>query len=137
MKTTLLAVKEIISNVLCQQYKNASIKVFTIEQLPDVLCIGDYEGVVQPTIDTSSRVYVDRLCAAAILRGAHLYAPGVLSMTGGTKLNEPANIYTELGKTRLKGSKCTDKPTNTDIYLGHGIVRMQRHELFGTNAKTR
>lgn len=108
--------------------------------MPDVVCIGDFQPAAQPT-GTTNKAYVDRLCAAAILRGAHLYAPGVLSMSGGLTLDEPVNIYTELGKARLKGSKCndiaTDDVTNKEVFLGHGIVRMQRHELFGSNAKTR
>lgn len=140
---TINAAIERIKNELNLRYANNSINIFTIKGIPEVICIGNLEPISEPKCSEDDRgietnkVYVDRLCGAAILRGAHVYAPGVISMTSNAKVNDFTNIYTELGKIRLKGSKCDTLNTNKDIFLGRGIVRMQRQLLFGHNVKTK
>lgn len=51
--------------------------------MPDVLLIDswlDVLGYSVPDGSDDASVIVDTLCGAAILRGAHLFAPGVLAL---------------------------------------------------------
>lgn len=140
---TIIAALEMIRNEIKRRYANNLINIFTIKEIPEVICISHFDPLSQSKCseddqrETENKVHVDRLCAASILRGAHVYGPGVVSMTSSANENDFINIYTELGKVRLKGSKCDTLITDKDIYLGQGIVRMNRYSLFCSNAKTK
>jgi hypothetical protein len=70
--------------------------------MPDVLIIDswlDVPGYLVPDCPDDAYAMVDTFCGAAILRGSHLFAPGVLSLPRGvisifyhTELNIPAYI---------------------------------------------
>lgn len=77
-------------------------------------------------------VIVDVTCGAALLRGAHLYAPGVLAMPAQTKLNERVNIFADTKGLCKKGTN-TDYESDKKVFIGFGIVQMQRYQLFGPN----
>ncbi|XP_056649182.1 tRNA (cytosine(72)-C(5))-methyltransferase NSUN6 [Diorhabda sublineata] len=76
-------------------------------------------------------VIVDTECASAILRGAHIYAPGVLGMVAGCQLNEDVSIYADIAKKCKKGFQKVYDSTSK-IHIGNGKIKMQRHHLFST-----
>ncbi|KAF2903633.1 hypothetical protein ILUMI_02540 [Ignelater luminosus] len=79
-------------------------------------------------------IVIDVNCAAAVLRGAHIFAPGVLGMESGINKEDKVSIYADLsGKCKkglLKKYECLQK-----MFIGNGVVKMVRYELFGENLK--
>ncbi|OWR41596.1 hypothetical protein KGM_201672 [Danaus plexippus plexippus] len=73
-------------------------------------------------------VVVDSMCAAAVLRGAHVYAPGVLGLPTNCSLNERVDIYGDLDGHCKRGLKVEYK--GRKIYVGTGYIRMLRYQLF-------
>lgn len=91
--------------------------------------------ILKPISD-NKEIIVDVTCAASILRGAHLYAPGVLGMTSGTALDECVNIFADIqGKCKQGTNKLFESIEK--VFIGIGIVKMQRHQLFGLNLNPR
>lgn len=56
-------------------YKHSTLDMLVIEHLDEKYL--DLEKV-------SKEVVIDHKCAAAVLRGAHIFAPGVIGMTKST-----------------------------------------------------
>ncbi|XP_016984522.1 tRNA (cytosine(72)-C(5))-methyltransferase NSUN6 isoform X2 [Drosophila rhopaloa] len=87
------------------------------------------EASVDPAL---KEIIVDTSCGAALLRGAHIYAPGVLAMESNTQLQEAVSVYADLGGKCKRGSVTRfDSPEK--IFLGTGKVLMQRYQLFNNS----
>lgn len=79
-------------------------------------------------------VIIDVSCAAAVLRGAHIFCPGVLAMQTNTKLNEIVNIFADLaGACKMGTNIVYDSPHK--LFVGIGQVKMQRFQLFKNDTK--
>ncbi|XP_030753962.1 putative methyltransferase NSUN6 [Sitophilus oryzae] len=101
-----------------------------LESFPQVILLlhQDIEGKIFEKYE--KEIIVDADCGAAVLRGAHIYAPGILGMMIGSCVNDNVSIYVDLDKKCKKGfSKVfTD---GTKIFIANGIIKMARHDLFG------
>ncbi|KAF5296356.1 hypothetical protein FQR65_LT10248 [Abscondita terminalis] len=78
----------------------------------------------------SHEVIVDVYCAAAVMRGAHIFAPGIIGMLPGAKVGDIVSVYADLlGKCK----KGFNKIYNSDnkLFIGNGLIRMTRQDLFG------
>lgn len=105
------------------------------EPIPEMLII---RNVDEHLINTEPRlqlkeVIIDVFCAAAILRGAHIYCPGVLAMQTNTKLDEMVNIFADIEGACKKGTNVVYESPQKQ-FIGVGRVRMQRHQLYGTDS---
>ncbi|XP_026327101.1 putative methyltransferase NSUN6 [Hyposmocoma kahamanoa] len=81
------------------------------------------------TMETSdNEVIVDPLCAAAVLRGAHVFAPGVMGLPTSCKLGDRVDIYGDLDGQCKRGLKV--KYTGKKLYVGTGYLKMLRCDLF-------
>lgn len=80
-------------------------------------------------INNLKEIIVDTSCGAALLRGAHLYAPGVIAMTKGTHINETVRIYSDLSGKCKKGTNVAFE-SDEKVLIGIGTVRMNRNDLF-------
>ncbi|XP_037294359.1 LOW QUALITY PROTEIN: tRNA (cytosine(72)-C(5))-methyltransferase NSUN6-like [Manduca sexta] len=80
-------------------------------------------------VETSGiEVVVDAACAAAVLRGAHVFAPAVMSLTPNCKAGMKVDIYGDLEGKCKRGLKV---PYDGEkLYVGTGILKMSRFELF-------
>lgn len=116
-------------------------------KLPELITISSVRApYLQPaeaasteaTIDTSlGEVVVDIACGASILRGAHLYAPGVLAMPAQTAIGERVNVYADVAGACLKGTNTAVYVSERKVWVGVGMVRMQRYQLFGAKLAPR
>ncbi|XP_018056757.1 PREDICTED: putative methyltransferase NSUN6 isoform X2 [Atta colombica] len=79
-------------------------------------------------------IIVDAICGAAVLRGSHVYAPGVIGMPNGLSINTKISVFADVTGQCKKG---LIKPyaNSNKIYLGNGILRQTRKELFCKAAK--
>lgn len=105
--------------------------VMDFATIPEILLIENWYNVPAEQCD-SKEIIVDSICGAAILRGAHIYAPGVLAMQTNTKLNEMVNVYADIDGACKKGTN-TIYQSARKIFLGIGRVKMQRHQLYSNN----
>lgn len=67
--------------------------------------------------------------------GAHLYAPGVLSMETNTNLNDCVNVFADMDGTCKRGTTTFESPNKR--LIATGTVLMQRHQLFRNNISPR
>lgn len=109
------------------------------DRLPNVITISPVHGDAQKSTGDDveanpnlKEVIVDVNCGAALLRGAHLYAPGVLAMPAQTKVNERVNIFADVEGLCKRGHNSTYESPKK-IFVGVGVVQMQRYQLFGAN----
>ncbi|XP_017084275.2 tRNA (cytosine(72)-C(5))-methyltransferase NSUN6 [Drosophila eugracilis] len=121
---------------IAARYGQKSPKVYGLPNLPEVLCIEPLSMQLnKPSIDpTLKEIVVDTSCGAALLRGAHIYAPGVLAMESNAQLQENVNVYADL-TGKCKRGTITRYESPEKIFLGTGKVLMQRYQLFNNSDK--
>ena len=120
---TLQLTQEEALNSLCTTL--APYPVYPHPQMPDVLCI-DVQGpnYVEPVAEF---VIVDPLCGEAVLRGANVFAPGVLAGNVKCKVyavreGQVVAVYAVAAKP-LRGSKLQALPSDA-LFLGNGRALM-------------
>ncbi|EDV97300.1 GH16775 [Drosophila grimshawi] len=121
---------------LRSQYGQKAPNVYGLDELPEMLCIAPLDVAAEdlPVDDHLKQVIVDTSCGAALLRGAHIFAPGVLAMESNTQLQELVNVYADL-PGKCKRGTATRYVCDEKIFLGVGQVQMQRHQLYKNNEK--
>lgn len=109
--------------------------ISTLPELPELLMMGNLR-----TNDENSDVHrdegrkevvVDAICGAAVLRGAHIFAPGVLAMQTNTQIGERVNVHADLSGACRKGFSGVFE-SDRKLFLGVGLARMQRFQLYGS-----
>lgn len=94
---------------------------------PDCLIVEQWPFTINVE-KTRNEVIVDPLCAAAVLRGAHVYAPGVLGLPSDCVLNERIDIYGAMDGKCKRGLKV--KYDGDKKYVGTGYLKMLRYNIF-------
>ncbi|CAH0555236.1 unnamed protein product [Brassicogethes aeneus] len=132
LKCNIDDIKTILQGLLTQTLGNVIVlKIHPL--LSDVLILNhSYENKNINSHD--KEVIIDPDCAAAVLRGAHIYAPGVMGLVSGVQLNDKISIYADLSKKCKKGFQKTYTDENK-LFIGNGLVKMRRFELFGEDIK--
>ncbi|XP_043100190.1 tRNA (cytosine(72)-C(5))-methyltransferase NSUN6 isoform X2 [Puntigrus tetrazona] len=99
--------------------------VYTHPQLPDVLLLPVHgPRSVDPL---ASEVIVGAQCGHAVLRGAHVFTPGILSTPKYMKAGEVVSVFSDVegkctrGAREFKGKK---------VFLGNGTSEVDRSEIF-------
>ncbi|XP_017034553.1 tRNA (cytosine(72)-C(5))-methyltransferase NSUN6 [Drosophila kikkawai] len=126
--------KRTVVDKLAAIYGQKAPKVYALSRLTDVLCIDPLDDEnIRP--DPGLReVIVDTTCGAALLRGAHIYAPGVLAMESNTQVNEMVNVFADLSGKCKRGSTAR-YDSSQKIFVGQGRTLMQRYQLFNNSDK--
>ncbi|XP_049873958.1 tRNA (cytosine(72)-C(5))-methyltransferase NSUN6 [Pectinophora gossypiella] len=103
---------------------------------PDCLVVEQWPPYLIPDkLKCEHEVVVDALCAAAVLRGAHVFAPGVMGLSPDCKVGEKVDIYGDLEGHCKRGLKI--KYTGKKVYVGTGILKMSRYELYDNGIQPR
>lgn len=131
LRTTVAAVQTHIVGVLQRDdHLPDCPTVDLVPELAEAIRIGRLAAHPAEPRHAAKEIIVDVACAAAILRGAHIYAPGVLAMQTNTKCNEPVNVYADLDGGCRKGFNGVYASAGKR-FVGVGLVQMQRFQLFG------
>ncbi|EDW79470.2 uncharacterized protein Dwil_GK20395 [Drosophila willistoni] len=127
-----------LEQTLVDRFGQRAPKVFRIPDIPEMMCIdpfkdqssgkGGKDDKCQPST-TRREIIVDTSCGAALLRGSHIYAPGVLAMETGTQLHECVDVYADVEGNCKRGT-ATRYESSEKIFIGIGIVKMQRYQLY-------
>lgn len=99
--------------------------VYPHHTLSDLLVV-ETRGA-QIVTPAKKEVVVGKMCGSAVLRGAEVYAPGVLGVTPGVAVGELVAVYVDLDEKCLRGSKGFD---GRKMFIGNGIAVQARKELF-------
>eukprot|EP00871_Galdieria_phlegrea_P002169 jgi/Galph1/2953/GphlegSOOS_G1631.1 len=73
-------------------------------------------------------VCVDSFCGEAVLRGADIYASGMIAMESTASLYQLVQIWMDPFGTITRGSTSFD--TSNLFYLGNGILKQHRKDIF-------
>ncbi|XP_007555713.1 putative methyltransferase NSUN6 isoform X2 [Poecilia formosa] len=82
----------------------------------------------------SSELVVDAQCGSAVLRGAHVFAPGIVASPKYMKAGDMVSVFSDLegrctrGATRFQGNK---------VFVGNGVAEMDRSAIFATETPAR
>lgn len=128
IKTTLSKVLTLIEEHIRYQYVGKTTPlplVYPHHTLPDLLVI-ESSGIhkVQPT---TKEVIVGRMCGSAILRGAEVFAPGVLGASPDLRVGDSVAVYADLDDTCLRGCKVF---IGRKMFIGNGTAMQSRKNLF-------
>lgn len=103
------------------------------DTVPDVLCVhgsGPYHLDPAP-----AQVVVGELCGMAVMRGADVFAPGVLAMGSAVKQGDKVSVWADLSGQCLRGQ--TTRYDGRKLFVGNGVAAGPRGELFGPDASPR
>ncbi|KAH0627505.1 hypothetical protein JD844_003276 [Phrynosoma platyrhinos] len=130
---THLASVQHIRSLLCEelhkQYASLNVPVLQHPQLPDILLI----PVIGPRKDLqklTNEVIVGAQCGSAVLRGAHIYAPGIVSASKFMKAGDLVSVYSDIEGKCKRGAK---EFLGTKVFIGNGISELSRSEIFNSN----
>lgn len=119
-------VKNLLFDELQKQFNGLSFPILQHPDLQDVLLIpviGPRKNIKQQTCE----VIVGAQCGNAVLRGAHVYVPGIVSASKFMKGGDHVSVYSDIKGKCKKGAKEFD---GTKIFLGNGISELSRKEIF-------
>lgn len=100
--------------------------------IPDVLLLPVIGP--RPVKQLSSEVVVGAQCGSAVLRGAHVFAPGILASPKYMKCGDMVSVFSDLE------GKCTRGATNfqgNKVFVGNGVAEMDRSSIFCSDEPAR
>lgn len=78
----------------------------------------------------SHEVFVDRMCAEAVLKGANVYVAGVRGASQGLAEGHVVSVYADIHGALLRGATCDQKGLGGMRLLGTGVCCVERAALF-------
>ncbi|XP_037971146.2 tRNA (cytosine(72)-C(5))-methyltransferase NSUN6 [Plutella xylostella] len=118
---------EVTLKLQCEDLEFSRIPKFYLLK-PDCLVLERWPDDENMTIP-ETEVIVDASCAAAVLRGAHVFAPGVMGLPTNCQLDSFVSIYGDLEEKCKKGLKV--QYNGRKIFVGMGQLKMLRNQLYG------
>lgn len=119
-------VRGLLLEELQKQFGESSIPVVQHPALPDVLLI-PMTGPRKNIERQQGEVIVGAQCGNAVLRGAHVYVPGIVSASKFMKAGDVISVYSDINSKCKKGAKEFD---GTKVFLGNGISELSRKDIF-------
>nr|XP_008521214.1 PREDICTED: putative methyltransferase NSUN6 isoform X2 [Equus przewalskii] len=119
-------VKNLLLDELQKQFNGLSVPVLQHPDLQDVLLI----PVIGPRKNIRKQqceAIVGAQCGSAVLRGAHVYVPGIVSASKFMKAGDVISVYSDIKGKCKRGAKEFD---GTKVFLGNGISELSRREIF-------
>ncbi|XP_061853366.1 tRNA (cytosine(72)-C(5))-methyltransferase NSUN6 isoform X1 [Colius striatus] len=122
-------VKKLLFEEIQKQFKGLYVPIFEHPKLQDILLI----PVIGPRQDLkshASEVIVGAQCGYAVLRGAHVYVPGILSTSRFLKAGDVVSVYSDIEGKCKRGAKEFE---GVKVFLGNGISELSRSEIFSSS----
>ncbi|EFN79318.1 Putative methyltransferase NSUN6 [Harpegnathos saltator] len=110
--------------------------VHFLPDLPDeVVAVDSWDASVPLDLRKyPDEIIVDAKCGAAVLRGSHVYAPGIMGISSGLSIDTKVSVFADITGRCKKGS-IQPYADDSKMYLGNGVLRQTRKQLFGKTAK--
>ncbi|KAL6059863.1 putative methyltransferase nsun6 [Balamuthia mandrillaris] len=78
-------------------------------------------------------IVVDRKCGEAIMRGADIFAPGVLAAAAGVRHGEKVSVWIQMENGKLTRGEVVHS-TDGMLFVGNGVTLYGRSALFSTQS---
>ncbi|OXB84683.1 UNVERIFIED_CONTAM: hypothetical protein H355_001160 [Colinus virginianus] len=125
-------VKKLLLEEIQKQFKGISVPVLEHPQLQDILLIPSI-GPRQDLKKHESEVIVGAQCGYAVLRGAHVYVPGIISTSRFVKAGDLVSVYSDIEGKCKRGAKEFE---GVKVFLGNGISELSRSDIFSSHSRT-
>uniref|UniRef100_A0A131YJR6 Methyltransferase NSUN6-like protein n=1 Tax=Rhipicephalus appendiculatus TaxID=34631 RepID=A0A131YJR6_RHIAP len=125
--TTTDAAKDSLQRHLDESYSALAPQVLCHPCIPDLLVLAGRQSSshVKPS---PREVVVRRDCAEAVLRGAHVYIPGVMAAPKGLQAGQEVAVYGDLDGQCLRGR--TRPYRGRRVFIGNGTALVSRADIF-------
>ncbi|XP_077347049.1 tRNA (cytosine(72)-C(5))-methyltransferase NSUN6 isoform X1 [Lithobates pipiens] len=128
--TSVEAAKQYLGDEIRKQFPGDVIPIHQHPRLKDLLLI-PVTGPRRAQKKHTVQVIVGAQCGNAVLRGAHVYAAGILSASKWMKTGDEVSVYSDIeGKCR-RGAVEFD---GAKLFIGNGIAELSRSDIFCTNS---
>ncbi|XP_043237340.1 tRNA (cytosine(72)-C(5))-methyltransferase NSUN6-like [Amphibalanus amphitrite] len=118
-----------LKDYLRKLYPDVAYRVFRHGSLPELLVVRADDR--PPPTPGHCQLIVDALCGAAVLRGADVYAPGVLGCPAELLAGDAVAVYADRDGRCLRGR--TQPYAGATTFVGNGVMQLSRRELFTTD----
>ncbi|XP_010904056.2 tRNA (cytosine(72)-C(5))-methyltransferase NSUN6 isoform X1 [Esox lucius] len=105
--------------------EDVSVTVLPHPHIPDVLLLPVMGP--RPVVQLSAEVIVGAQCGSAVLRGAHVFAPGILATPKFMKKGDLVSVFSDLERKCTRGNKDFHGKI---VFLGNGVSEMDRADIF-------
>ncbi|KAL3217759.1 hypothetical protein MRX96_032028 [Rhipicephalus microplus] len=125
--TTAEVAKNTLQRHLDESYSALAPQVLCHPVVPDLLVLAGRHSSssVKPSLQ---EVVVRRDCAEAVLRGAHVYIPGVMAAPKGLLAGQEVAVYGDLDGQCLRGR--TRPYRGRRVFIGNGTALVSRADIF-------
>ncbi|KAL1006840.1 hypothetical protein UPYG_G00077850 [Umbra pygmaea] len=104
---------------------DVSVNLLPHPHIPDVLFLPVIGP--RPVVQLSSEVIVGAQCGSAVLRGAHVFAPGILATPKFMKKGDMVSVFSDLEGKCTRGNKDFQ---GKRVFVGNGVAEMDRSNIF-------
>ncbi|XP_076617132.1 tRNA (cytosine(72)-C(5))-methyltransferase NSUN6 isoform X1 [Chaetodon auriga] len=107
--------------------EEVSLQILPHPRVPDVLLL-PVDGP-RPVKQLSSELVVGAQCGSAVLRGAHVFVPGIVASPKYMKAGDVVSVFSDME------GKCTRGATSFQgkrTFLGNGVAQIDRSSIFCT-----
>ncbi|XP_077509339.1 tRNA (cytosine(72)-C(5))-methyltransferase NSUN6 isoform X2 [Amblyomma americanum] len=110
-----------------QSHGDLAPEVICHPSIPDLLVLSGRRSLahLQPSL---REVVVRKDCAEAVLRGAHVYIPGIMGAPKGLQAGQQVAVYGDLDGQCLKGR--TRPYRGRRVFVGNGATLVSRADIF-------
>ncbi|XP_042366475.1 tRNA (cytosine(72)-C(5))-methyltransferase NSUN6 [Plectropomus leopardus] len=121
--------EEELKKQLCSSSaEELSVQILPHPQIPDVLLL-PVDGP-RPVQQLSSEVVVGAQCGSAVLRGAHVFVPGILASPKYMKTGDVVSVLSDLEGRCTRGATTFQGKT---VFVGNGVAQIDRSGIFCTD----
>ncbi|XP_035269886.1 tRNA (cytosine(72)-C(5))-methyltransferase NSUN6 isoform X1 [Anguilla anguilla] len=113
-------------------YNGGDIPILSHSQVPDVLLLPVIGP--RPALPESPEVIVGAQCGNAVLRGAHVFAPGILSAPKHMKAGDRVSVFSDVEGRCTRGAKDFQ---GKKVFVGNGVAEMGRADIFCSDEPVR
>nr|XP_019942895.1 PREDICTED: putative methyltransferase NSUN6 isoform X2 [Paralichthys olivaceus] len=117
--------EELKKQMCSSSAEDVSLQIVPHPRIPDVLLL-PVDGP-RPVKQLSSEVVVGAQCGNAVLRGAHVFTPGILASPKYMKAGDVVSVLSDLegrctrGATSFQGKR---------VFVGNGVAELDRSSIF-------
>ncbi|XP_054287619.1 tRNA (cytosine(72)-C(5))-methyltransferase NSUN6-like [Macrosteles quadrilineatus] len=131
---TLLSSAEEVENLVIESLNNEALRrgelaprVSRFPDVPELLVLDPWVRLALPQ-PPQREVVVDAACGAAVLRGANVFAPGLLAVPSGTQVGDDVSVFADTAGLCLRGLSVPFSGPGK-FHVGAGVMRMSRKQL--------
>ncbi|XP_050536587.1 tRNA (cytosine(72)-C(5))-methyltransferase NSUN6 isoform X2 [Daktulosphaira vitifoliae] len=123
------SIQEQLLKLKCIKCKDDLPSVKVHKYLDDCIVISPIKKSLLDIHPKNEEIVVDIATGQSVLRGSHIFAPGVMAMAPDIKIDSSISVYADLAKECKRGyQKHYKNPLK--MFVGNGIVKMDRRQLF-------